>query len=88
MSNSDIELIRDVFSANEYNYTIETLVCKRSINSKNPDSKTKEVIIRNYQTVQDSHRGVLRHLPIYLVIQSNLRRLQKTHRYYSPAILY
>ena len=48
MSNSDIELIRDVFSANEYNYTIETLVCKRSINSKNPDSKTKEVIIRNY----------------------------------------
>jgi DNA adenine methylase len=48
MSNSDVEIIRNIFSANEYNYTIETLVCKRSINSKNPDSKTNEVIIRNY----------------------------------------
>jgi DNA adenine methylase len=48
MSNSDVEIIRNIFYANEYNYTIETLVCKRSINSKNPDSKTNEVIIRNY----------------------------------------
>lgn len=48
MSNSDVEIIRNIFSANEYNYTIETLVCKRSIDSKNPDSKTNEVIIRNY----------------------------------------
>jgi DNA adenine methylase len=48
MSNSDVEIIRNIFSANEYNYTIETLLCKRSINSKNPDSKTNEVIIRNY----------------------------------------
>lgn len=48
MSNSDVEIIRNVFAVNQYNYTIETLVCKRSINSKNPESKTNEVIIRNY----------------------------------------
>ena len=48
MSNSDVEIIRNIFYANEYNYTIETLVCKRSINSKNPGSKTNELIIRNY----------------------------------------
>ena len=48
MSNSDVEIIRNIFYANEYNYTIETLVCKRFINSKNPGSKTNELIIRNY----------------------------------------
>jgi len=48
MSNSDVKLVRDVFTNTEYNYTLETLLCKRSINSKNPESKTKEVIIKNY----------------------------------------
>jgi DNA adenine methylase len=44
MSNSDVSLVRDNFE----NYKIESIVCKRSINSKKPDSKTTEVIITNY----------------------------------------
>ena len=46
LSNADVSLVRDNF--NEPKYTITSILCKRSINSKNPDSKTKEVIIRNY----------------------------------------
>jgi DNA adenine methylase len=45
LSNADVKLVRDNF-ANE-KYKIESIVCKRSINSKNPDAKTKEVIIQN-----------------------------------------
>jgi DNA adenine methylase len=45
LSNADVKLVRDNF-ANE-KYKIESIVCKRSINSKNPDAKTKEVIIKN-----------------------------------------
>lgn len=41
LSNADVKLIRDNFK----NYTIESIVCKRAINSKKPDSKTNEVII-------------------------------------------
>jgi len=37
-------LVRANFQA----YTTETVLCKRSINSKNPESKTNEVIIKNY----------------------------------------
>jgi DNA adenine methylase len=46
MSNSDVELVRKNFSNDKYN--IESIMCKRSINSNNPESKAKEVIIRNY----------------------------------------
>jgi DNA adenine methylase len=44
MSNADVDIIRKEF--NDYN--IITILCKRSINSKNPESKVNEVIIKNY----------------------------------------
>ncbi len=44
MSNADVSLVRTNFP----NYNIESIDCKRSINSKNPGSKTKEVIIKSY----------------------------------------
>lgn len=46
LSNADVSLVRDNFQNKKYNIT--SLLCKRSINSKNPDAKTKEVIIKNY----------------------------------------
>ena len=46
MSNADVNLVRDNFATNKYNIT--SILCKRSINSKNPESKAKEVIIKNY----------------------------------------
>ena len=46
MSNSDVQLIRDNFKTDKYR--INTIVCKRSINSNKPQSKTMEVIINNY----------------------------------------
>lgn len=46
MSNADVELVRKNFTSAKYN--IESIECKRTINSKNPDSVTKEVIIKNY----------------------------------------
>jgi hypothetical protein len=46
MSNADVELVRDTFS--EPNYHTESILCKRAINSTNPDAKAKEVIIKNY----------------------------------------
>jgi DNA adenine methylase len=45
MSNSDVKLVHDSFSNDDY--SIDILLCKRSINSKNPDSKTNEVIVKN-----------------------------------------
>ena len=46
MSNADVKLVRDNFSSERYNIT--SILCKRAIHSKKPDSKAKEVIIRNY----------------------------------------
>jgi DNA adenine methylase len=46
LSNSDVSLIHDNFSNEKYNIT--SILCKRTINSKNPKSKTKEVIIKNF----------------------------------------
>lgn len=46
LSNSDVCLIRDNFTNEKY--IITSILCKRTINSKNPQSKTKEVIIKNY----------------------------------------
>ncbi len=44
MSNADVKLVRDSFSG----FNIESIDCKRSINSKNPGAKTKEVIIKSF----------------------------------------
>ena len=45
MSNSDVKLVRDNF--NDKNIEIEVILCKRSINSKKPNAKTNEVLIKN-----------------------------------------
>jgi DNA adenine methylase len=46
MSNADVKLVRDNFS--DPKYTIKSIVCKRSINSKKPNATTKEVIIKSF----------------------------------------
>ena len=46
LCNADVNLVRDNFSEKKYNIT--SILCKRTINSKNPEAKAKEVIIRNY----------------------------------------
>ena len=46
LNNSDVSLVRDNFTNDIYNIT--SILCKRSINSKNPDAKSNEVIIKNY----------------------------------------
>ena len=46
LSNADVSLVRENFTNEKYK-TLSVL-CKRSINSKNPDAKAKEVIIKNY----------------------------------------
>ena len=46
MSNSDVPLVRKNF-INE-RYTTKSFVCRRAINSKNPQSTTREVFIKNY----------------------------------------
>jgi len=43
MSNADVPLIREQFPPEKYK--TETLVCKRTIHSKNPETKAKEVLI-------------------------------------------
>jgi DNA adenine methylase len=44
MSNSNVHLVTDTF---KNDFIIETITCKRSINSKDPSKKTKEVLIYN-----------------------------------------
>ncbi len=46
LSNADVNLVRENFTNEKYN--ILSVLCKRKINSKNPDAKTREVIIKNY----------------------------------------
>ena len=46
MSNADVSLVREKFTNERYNIT--SMLCKRKINSKNPDAKSMEVIIKNY----------------------------------------
>jgi len=46
MSNAAVTLVQSNFSEPKYNTTI--ILCKRAINSKNPEAKAKEVIIKNY----------------------------------------
>jgi len=46
LSNADVSLVRENFTNEKYN--ILSILCKRSINSKNPNAKSKEVIIKNY----------------------------------------
>ena len=46
LSNADVNLVRENFTNIKYNTL--SILCKRSINSKNPDAKAKEVIIKNY----------------------------------------
>lgn len=45
LSNADVSLVRDNFNER---YNISSILCKRAINSKNPNAKAKEVIIKNY----------------------------------------
>lgn len=46
MSNSNTNTVKQAFL--ETKYTIQFISAKRSINSKNPESKTTEIIIKNY----------------------------------------
>jgi len=46
MSNADVELVKESFKDNKYK--IKIILCKRSINSKNPESKINEVLISSY----------------------------------------
>ena len=50
LSNADVSLVRENFCncAKNEKYSTLSILCKRSINSKNPDAKAKEVIIKNY----------------------------------------
>lgn len=46
LSNADVSLVRDNFISDEYKIT--TIICKRKINSKTPQAKVNELIIKNY----------------------------------------
>jgi len=46
MSNADVTLVRENFTSSKYN--IASILCKRAIHSKNPETKAKEVIVKNY----------------------------------------
>jgi DNA adenine methylase len=44
MSNADVKLVRDAFTGSPY--VVRPIICRRAINSKKPDAKTTEVLIR------------------------------------------
>jgi DNA adenine methylase len=46
LSNADVLLVRNHFTNEKY--IVINILCKRTINSKNPDAKAKEVVIKNY----------------------------------------
>lgn len=46
ISNSDVPFVRESFPTDTYN--TESIMCKRSINSKKPGTKIAEVLIRNF----------------------------------------
>ena len=46
MSNSNVPLVNNNFSSETF--MVKTILCKRSINSKNPGAKTLEVLISNF----------------------------------------
>ena len=46
LSNADVKIVRDNFIDDDYK--LETILCKRTINSKSPDSKTRELLIKNF----------------------------------------
>jgi DNA adenine methylase len=43
LSNADVPLVRETFR----NYRVETVECKRAINSKNPGATTREVLVKS-----------------------------------------
>lgn len=45
MSNSNVPFLHTFF---DDSFQKEIIVCKRSINSKNPESKTEEILLSNY----------------------------------------
>ena len=47
VSNSNVDLVNESLK----NYNVQIIECKRSINSKKPNSKTEEVLISNYNLI-------------------------------------
>jgi DNA adenine methylase len=50
MSNSNVKLVTDEFT--DVTNTIDTIIARRAINSKNPDATTSEVIISNIRQIK------------------------------------
>jgi DNA adenine methylase len=46
MSNADVEFVRNHFK--DVKYIILSIMCKRTIHSKKPESKSREIIVKNY----------------------------------------